>query len=81
MASPARNDDLDETLVEAVRKLTSAEPEKLAPADAGTEIASLATRLETVEETTRTLSDTLRKLQATIRNLNRSQRHYTPFRH
>jgi hypothetical protein len=58
MASPARNNDLDETLVEEVRKLTSAEPEEPSPRDTDTEIASLATRLETVEETTRTLSHT-----------------------
>jgi chromosome segregation ATPase len=81
MTSPARNNDLDETLVEEVRKLTRAETREPSPPDTETEIASLATRLERVEESTRTLSDTVRKLQATIRNLNRSQRHYTPFRH
>ena len=81
MTSSARDEDLDDSLTEEVRKLTRPEPVEPLPPETSEEIASLAARVEAVEASTRTLSDALHELRGIVRNLSRSARHYTPFRY
>ena len=79
MAASARDDDLDEVLIEEIRKLTRPEPVEPLPPEQPGEVASLAARLEAVEAPTRVLSDALHQLRGIVRNLNRSRRHYRLF--
>ena len=81
MGSSEREDDLNDALIDEVRRLPRPEAvESLSP-ETAEDIASLAARVEALERLAQTLDDSMRELRGIVRNPNRSQRFYQSFRH